>query len=383
MEISFEDFDDCDNLDKKPKKKFITDDKFKFNEVKKEGKITFFKNNKENKNKEYKMKDIKEKNTEMVIELNITENKKVSKKKFIVKDEDIEKNILEKEDKKLKIKKREDKFTLKNINTIEIDKKYISKDLFNSDLLEEEDTKTITSKLEKLQLSTLRHHPNDKIKNKNVINSNIYISIPMKDYETKNNVPKKTTIVCLNDQEPFTTEPFGLPIRYYPSILEFKSGEYTNKQPITKVERIKYQEKNVDKKEIKGEKEQKLIINEYYDTDGIFCSFGCMLCYFYKNSNNPLYKNSLPLIRQLIKDVCIRDGLPIPIRSIHSAPNIRLLRKNGGPLTIEEYRNISNHVDLPKIIFFDMNQVKKNETIDKKQKPLQKPIGLIFEQIEI
>jgi hypothetical protein len=367
MEISFD--SDDEDKPKVKKVKFIKekkDDKSKF--IKKDGKITFVKE------PEYKMNDIKEKNIEIKVEKK--EEKKEIKKKFIIGQTDkvIEKKIVKKKDEK--------KFTLKNINTIEIDKKYISKDLFNSDLLEEEETKTITSKLEKLQLSTLKHHPNDKIKNKNVINSNIYISIPMKDHETKNTVPKKTTIVCLNDQDPFTTEPFGLPIKYYPSILEFKSGEYINKQPITKSERIKYQEtlkQEIKDKKILTGKEQKLIINEYYDTDGIFCSFGCMLCYFYKNSNNPLYKNSLSLIRQLIKDVCLRDGLPIPVRNIHSAPNVRLLRKNGGPLTIEEYRNISNHVDLPKIVFFDMNQVKKTE---QKTSTLQKPVGLIFEQIE-
>ena len=123
----------------------------------------------------------------------------------------------------------------------------------------------------------------------------------------------------------------------------------------------------------------KLILNEYYDTDGIFCSIGCVLCYFYKNKENPLYKNSLPLIRQLVKDICLRDNIPIPRKNVYSSPNVRMLKKNGGPLTIEEYRNISTHTDIPKIVFFDTNQIKKYET---KSSSLMRPVGMIFEQTE-
>ena len=36
-------------------------------------------------------------------------------------------------------------------------------------------------------------------------------------------------------------------------------------------------------------KDQELIINEFYDTVGIFCSVGCMLCYFYNIVMKTLY----------------------------------------------------------------------------------------------
>ena len=66
--------------------------------------------------------------------------------------------------------------------------------------------------------------------------NNIYIS--MKDLATKCSLPKKTSIVCLNDQEQFSCEPIGLPIKYYPSIIESKSGDYINKQLITKLKEL-------------------------------------------------------------------------------------------------------------------------------------------------
>ena len=41
----------------------------------------------------------------------------------------------------------------------------------------------------------------------------------MKDIASKCELPKKTSICCWNDTEPFNTEPLGLPIKYYPSVV--------------------------------------------------------------------------------------------------------------------------------------------------------------------
>jgi hypothetical protein len=342
------------------------------------------------------------------------ESKQKEKKTEIVFEDEEEENI----EIKVKQPKKEFKFTLKNIDKIEIDKKYVPKELlYPKELLDEtEDVNSLTSKIERLKLSTLSTHPHDKLKTKGIMNSNIYII--MKDISSKCNLPKKTNICCWNDTEPFNTEPLGMPIKYYPSTVVIKSGEYISFQPLSKLERIRYEEKineqkknekemksklkilNEKLKKVNGENKEKikleihsvsrqmslyqnqeLKINEYYDTVGIFCSYGCMLCYFYKNKNEPLYKNSLVLIRQMIKDKCKLEGKEIPTRRIYASDDTRLLKKFGGTLSIEEYRDISKHVDHPSVLFFNMNQVKIYERKEEK-KSLQNPVGLIFEQVE-
>lgn len=289
-------------------------------------------------------------------------------------------------------------FTLKNINKIEIDKKYVTDELlFSFD--DNEEVKDITSKIENLRLSTLKTYPHDKISIKNM-NINLYIN--MKDTINKLSLPESTNISCWNDTEPFSTKPYGIPIKYNQSYIMIKSGEYMNYQYLTTEQRIKYQktQENRDKlvfqlKELKKKSitdkieseiykierklNEQLVIREYYDTHGIFCSFGCMLCYIYSHRNNLLYKNSIPLLRQMIKDIYRAEG-KILNKPIYASPNIKLLKKFGGPLTIEEYRNISKHVDHPTIIFFDTNQIKRNTKTE--EKGLMCPVGSIFQQIE-
>ena len=123
-------------------------------------------------------KDIVEKKVEKKVDKKVEKEKKVEIKSKLFESKKDTKTVKEEKKKEKKETKRKtieseepptkkNKFTLKNINTIEIDKKYVSKDLlFNSSNLfdDEEDTKTITSKIEKLQLSTLKVHPHDKIK---------------------------------------------------------------------------------------------------------------------------------------------------------------------------------------------------------------------------
>lgn len=293
-------------------------------------------------------------------------------------------------------------FTLKNINRIEIDKKYVSDDLLYK-FDDNEEIKTITSKIEHLQLSTIKSSPHEKIKIKNM-NINIYVG--MKDVMTKSSLPQMTTISCWNDSEPFQTQPFGIPVKYHQSYLMIKSGEYTNYQFLTTLQRIKYQETKCDKNKLLNElKELKkkpmndkiesqiyklerkineqLVVQEYYDTHGIFCNFGCMLCYIYSHRNNLLYKNSIPLLRQMIKDQYKLEGKVLN-KPLFASPNVKLLKKFGGPLSIEEYRDISKHVDHPTILFFDTNQVKRceNNESNEEKKPLMRPVGSIFQQIE-
>jgi hypothetical protein len=88
-------------------------------------------------------------------------------------------------------------------------------------------------------------------------------------------------------------------------------------------------------------KESKLSIvhNNYYETDGIFCSFNCCMAYIQENKSiNPLYTNSEMLLLQMYNMTNnSKENLEIV-----PAPDWRLLTDFGGHLTIEKFRESFN-----------------------------------------
>lgn len=73
--------------------------------------------------------------------------------------------------------------------------------------------------------------------------------------------------------------------------------------------------------------------NDFFETDGLFCSFPCCKAYLVANGFKGKYKNSFSLLTLL------HIKLYGEINIIPSAPPRELLEKWGGPLTIEEYRS--------------------------------------------
>jgi hypothetical protein len=83
--------------------------------------------------------------------------------------------------------------------------------------------------------------------------------------------------------------------------------------------------------------------NEYFEVDGIFCSFNCKLAFLLIEipKGNKMYKDSHMLIDLLFKKSVGR----FPYKNeIKPSPHWRLLKLYGGDLTIEEYRNSFNRV---------------------------------------
>ena len=96
-----------------------------------------------------------------------------------------------------------------------------------------------------------------------------------------------------------------------------------------------------------------IVEKDYYDVDGNFCSFPCMIAYYKANQKRNEYKNSQAMIKKMHQ---ILYGKPLVWRC---APDIRLLKKFGGHLSIEEFRseegscyveNIGMNRPKPKII---------------------------------
>ncbi len=130
--------------------------------------------------------------------------------------------------------------------------------------------------------------------------------------------------------------PIACPIKYIPNTLtkkfhsEITKSEYVLTEPVIK--NITVKDKTLTVKE-----------NDYYETDGIFCSFNCCLAYINDNSHNPMYKQSKVLLMNIYRNVCSRRK--IKSCSLLEAPHWRTLTDFGGKLTISEFRNSFDKIE--------------------------------------
>lgn len=82
-------------------------------------------------------------------------------------------------------------------------------------------------------------------------------------------------------------------------------------------------------------KDAQIIEQNYYLTDGIFCSFNCCLAFIKSNiRTRPIYKNSEILLYQMYRDLFGKS-----IEKITPANHWRTLLVYGGKSTIEKFRN--------------------------------------------
>ena len=114
---------------------------------------------------------------------------------------------------------------------------------------------------------------------------------------------------------------------------------------------------------INNDKETVKINNDnYYLTDGIFCSFNCCLAFIKNNLHNNIYNYSEIFLNQIYQNLFDNTKKIIP------APSWRLLSKFGGHLCINDFRT-------------NFNKIEYIETDDYISKiPICKPVGFIFEK---
>lgn len=180
--------------------------------------------------------------------------------------------------------------------------------------------------------------------------------IHLVDHVLKQKLPKTTDVYCFWCRHSFSYSPIGCPIRYIPNVLtkryysNITHDYYTINQPLSKNDCKVPESKNAD---------YTLIQNNYYETDGIFCSFNCCMSYINKNSNNTLYSQSKHLLHQIFFTY-FKKNMPIK-----PAPDWRLLKDYGGNLSIQEFRNTFNRIEIQKI----------------KQYINMRPIGWLYEKI--
>jgi len=151
--------------------------------------------------------------------------------------------------------------------------------------------------------------------------------LTMLDYVLESKLPEKSNIKCFWCRNNFNSSPLGCPIKFVNSIIE---KCYTSN--ITK-EKYYIKENVINK-------------NNYFLTDGIFCSFNCISSFINDNNNKPLYKESRFLLSSMI--------LLIFNKKIDIKPSFhwRLLKEYGGNLSIEEYRKFHNEYDYKEMQYY-------------------------------
>jgi hypothetical protein len=220
-------------------------------------------------------------------------------------------------------------FVLKNIDSEKIERKYDIKIMSN-----------ITSELDFIPNNTtkLSELPVEKGSSIDIISfldesKKIHkCNVCMIDFKTKQEL-QYYNYNCFWCRNSIDTVPLGCPIKYVSNVAvrtyysEISKDNYTIKQNITT-------NNNVDTDKIS-------VINKaHYETDGIFCSFNCIMAFILDNKKDKLYDNSLMLLIKMYNDMMGANKA-----SISPAPHWRLLIEYGGNINIKEFRASFNKID--------------------------------------
>lgn len=259
-------------------------------------------------------------------------------------------------------------FTLKNIDTEKIDQKYGI--AIRSNLTHDIDPPPVNiTKLTELSDSIIDKR-SQIISFLDESKKNYQCHISMIDFKTGKDV-NSLKYHCYWDRHPFNSKPIGCPINYVSSkatkdyFSEISKEDRVIRENITRYKRqLFYTNKTFMFTAIKDKINCKFDIDkgEYYETDGIFCSFNCMMAFIKENKHLRLYEQSYFLALKLYYDLTgIKDVI------INHAPHWRLLEEYGGDKTINQFRENFNKLTY------------EYQGIVKSQK-MFKPIGFLFEE---
>lgn len=142
-------------------------------------------------------------------------------------------------------------------------------------------------------------------------------------------MPYRTDVCCFHCTETFQTPPIGVPVEFVPSYY-LSTIQSEKDDSVTTMRHPIHSTREYDKLVAKG---VTVVKRDYFEVDGNFCSFPCMISYYRAHSDRMEYKNSMCLMERLHKRLYNK-----PLEWRH-APDIRLLKKFGGHLSIDEFRS--------------------------------------------
>ena len=274
-------------------------------------------------------------------------------------------------------------FTLRNINTERIEQKYgitIVSNIANVDELPPENSTKLT------ELAELNNEHTDVISFLDETKRMYQCHISMIDFQSGDDI-KNLKYNCYWCRYKFDSTPIGCPINYISKkavknyYSEVSKDFYTIKENITRRRsqmlhdnKGKFVFTHIDNNNNTttagngppAETNSTCSINinnqDYYSTDGIFCSFNCCKAFIKDNKHNKLYENSDILLNKLYQDM-----YSVKTIIINPSPHWRLLIEYGGYLTIQQFRDNFNKTT------YESHGVIRNTDIFK-------PIATLFEE---
>lgn len=275
-------------------------------------------------------------------------------------------------------KKRKSKkyiFTLNNINTEKIEQKYgitIVSNIANVDDIPPENSTKLT------ELAELNNEHTDVISFLDETKRLYQCHISMIDFKSGEDV-KNLKYCCYWCRHKFESTSIGCPIKYISKkavknyFSEVSKDFYTIKENITRqrsqmihTNKSKFVFGQIDTTVDAPPPASSCTINinhqDYYSTDGIFCSFNCCKAFIKENKHNKLYESSDVLLSKLYHDMYNVKNIVI-----NPSPHWRLLIEYGGYLTIQQFRDNFNKTT------YESHGVIRNTDIFK-------PIATLFEE---
>jgi len=159
---------------------------------------------------------------------------------------------------------------------------------------------------------------------------------------------------CFWCKNSFSTVPIGCPINYVSDQAVKKYYSHISRDTYTIKENVITQQP-IDNSQIT------IYNNDYFESDGVFCSFNCCKAFINDNKHDSIYDKSDLLLTKIFNKIMSTKNL-----KISPAPHWRTLKSYGGFLTIEKFRDSFNKIDYV------------NHGIDKQIK--FNPIGYLYEE---
>ena len=153
-----------------------------------------------------------------------------------------------------------------------------------------------------------------------------------------NDIDKK--FCCYWCRNTFDTIPIGCPLRYISNKTTNVYSSQTSDYIITVSENVSKTRLNGYNKHVKKENTTRSDQKEYYETDGVFCSYNCCKAFIDDNKGTYLYHQSNMLLLKMYNDT-----MDTNMQTISPSPHWRLLKEYGGHMTITEYRNSFNKME--------------------------------------
>ena len=215
----------------------------------------------------------------------------------------------------------------------------------------------MATKIEDLGLADVSHHSQNPIFEMKEHNTSFFYLRAIVD---KKKLPEKTDLCCWNCTESFHSRPLGFPIRHVPSFYTttYRSDKEDAHPVVFRTDIHRKQD------EMKGD----LFERDYFETEGIFCSFPCMISYGSTKTSRLEYNGFRGLLIRLHKRLYDKDLV------WRCAPDIRLLKKFGGHLSIDDYRS-EEASGYREAVRFE-GSLKKDERLKEKQDML--PISRLY-----